>query len=189
MKVNRVPIVLPEWPRLREKPEREPGIHVSGVIQYIMEKLEKRKDSGWDMDTTQRLGLLFEETLAMVYGEGHVPSLGAINVEVSPGLFVWFTPDGYDPRQRIVHEYKFWWRSARTYQPSFDFKVMAQVKSYCKVLGVNEAWLTVMFIMGEYKGKGPLPIRFELEFTDEELQDNWEMLVNHALQMQKEGRV
>jgi len=108
--------------------------------------------------------------------------LGAFQVDG-----IWLTPDGFNPAERAVYEYKVTWRSSRTFQPEYDFAYMAQAKSYCYGLGVNRAVFIILFIVGDYKGSGPQVVRCEFTYTDEELQENWQMITAHAKLMQEEG--
>ena len=167
---------------MRLKPQREPGIHVSDIIKFMKERLgyDKNRAGGWDLETTWRIGLLFEEALALAFQDANAPSIGAF---LKDGI--WLTPDGYDPRERKIHEYKVTWRSLSKFAPEDDFAYQTQIKSYCHAVGVNKAVLWVLFLMGDYKGTGPKLLQFDLEYSQHELESNWQMLINNAKAMTK----
>jgi len=77
----------------------------------------------------------------------------------------------------IVHEFKITWKSLRTFD---DWFWLTQIKAYCKMVGTRRAVLSVMFINGDYKPPSPVFKRWECEFTELELEENWDMLLRHG---------
>jgi len=55
-----------------------------------------------------------------------------------------------------------------------------QLKGYCYMVKATRARLLVMHICGNYAPPRPIVKQLELEFTQEELQQNWNVLVAHA---------
>ena len=55
-----------------------------------------------------------------------------------------------------------------------------QLASYCYMLGRQSGQLWVMYLNGNYKPPTPVPLAWNLEFSARELQENWQMLTNHA---------
>ena len=75
------------------------------------------------------------------------------------------------------------WKSYRTH-PNELLNYMMQVKSYCHVVETNVCVMKMMYIMGDYKGSGPMYRESRITFTNRELKENWDMLIGHA---KKEG--
>ena len=109
---------------------------------------------------------------------------------------VYFSLDGEDLSVTVtvptlhyserVHEVKSTSKSTKTVGDfTSQWMWICQVKAYCKAKGCNSAVVHVLFLYGDYKA--PIPGKFvglirpvikvwELEFTDEELSENWELL-------------
>lgn len=59
---------------------------------------------------------------------------------------------------------------------------MAQTKGYCYAANTNYCALHVLFVCGDYSFPiRPDIYRFDIEFTDEELELNWELMVSYKL--------
>lgn len=83
----------------------------------------------------------------------------------------------------VVVEYKLTWYS--TSKPCPDHEVyrpwLWQMQAYCKGVGTRFGLLIPQFINGNYKPPTPVPPRrILLQWTPQEIDDNWLMLVNHA---------
>lgn len=52
-----------------------------------------------------------------------------------------------------------------------------QTKGYCHCRGVKSYLLTVLFLMGSYKPPFPIIKSFRLDFTEEEITENWDWLL------------
>jgi hypothetical protein len=68
-------------------------------------------------------------------------------------------------------------RFAQPRDPRDNFRWMAQVKAYCYMLGVNKAWMPVLYLPRNFPPDARF-INHELEFEQWELEENWTMLVN-----------
>lgn len=83
----------------------------------------------------------------------------------------------------VVVEYKLTWYS--TSKPCPDHWVyrawLWQIMAYCKGLDTRFALLIPQFLNGDYKPPTPVPPRrILLQWTQLELDEHWQMIVNHA---------
>lgn len=130
-------------------------------------------------------GLAFEAYLERVLQGGHeeIQRPGEFTVKVQKTLLT-FSPDLLIFNGTLrVGEIKWTWMSSKgaPEHPKFD-KWFTQMKAYCHHLGTRLARLYVYFACGDYTY--PLTPQFHVydtEFTPQELQENWDMLVNHGI--------
>ena len=151
-------------------------VHVSDIYNDIEKTLFPRKTTG---DLSNPLwaegGFLFEIALSKALGD----KLGARPGEVELDNLVG-SPDRYDPDTGILYEYKCSWKSSKTH-PSERWTWMTQLKAYCKLLGTCTAELHVLYLNGDYREHfGPKYRVFLFCFTEREIEENFEMLKNHA---------
>ena len=101
------------------------------------------------------------------------------------GLFG--TPDLIDIEDWADEEIKLAWMSSG-HEPDSEkmWRYWTQVKAYCKMMGTNIGRLRVCFINGDYKGVGPSYRFWECEFSDEELDENWAMLITAGQRLEEE---
>lgn len=100
------------------------------------------------------------------------------------------------PRHKIkIHEIKSTYKSTKTVgetevELKSQFIWMSQLKSYCKAAKTTLADLHVLFFCGDYSWpQQPDKKRFEIEFTQDEIEDNWQLLKDyrdHKLRMETE---
>ena len=81
-------------------------------------------------------------------------------------------------------EFKLTWmslsRSKGLRDPKFD-KWFCQMKAYCYHLGTQHARLYAFFVCGDYTDMSPqFPPPWDIEFTQKELQEEWNTLLRHA---------
>ena len=123
-------------------------------------------------------GWLWEETLSMAFGK-------KIAVRPEPVYMdgIWGSPDGIQVESEdvlIVEEYKCTaMRSDKS--PADNWRWIAQVKGYCKMVGAIKAVFRVLHL--EFV---PVYKVWELVFSQRELDENWEALVNQAKVMKGE---
>ena len=175
-----------KWPRVTfdDIEPRQPGLHLGDVIRSLSETLGTnpgRKGGGGfqDMKLTAEIGLLWEDMLSLIMGQRYAMRPSQM---VRDGI--WMSPDGigYDPDGQYpmaVEEYKATWQSTRRC-PSENWRYMTQVKSYCRAVGTPCAIMRIFYIMGDYKGSGPIYRVSRIVFDPRELEDNWRMIVRHA---------
>ena len=171
-----------------------PGeVHCTDVIRYIEEKLRRGGRGGFeDMELTMDIGFWWEEMLSRIYMERNIPFPERPGEFVCDGIVI--SPDGIgtdtvEPYPMALREYKATWQSSRKL-PSDNWRYMTQAKSYCYVIGVNVVIYDIAYLMGNYQGSGPQYRQARVEFTNQELYQNWEMLKLHAKEMMetKDGR-
>lgn len=177
---------------------RTPGLHMSAIYNSLYAKLEPRRFAGkGDPDAVKmETGTSFEEVLEPALARrlmGDRPSefaampSGRIVKVGTPGAII-FSPDYliFNGVMRLG-EFKCTWMSIRhgIQDKRFD-KWFCQIKSYCYPLKIRWARLYVLFVNGDYSYRPPnggAQIRaWDLEFTERELRDNWDMLMAHARQ-------
>lgn len=79
-----------------------------------------------------------------------------------------------------VHEIKATWKSSRV-SPEDLWAYLTQVKAYCKGMGTTSACLHVLFICGNYMRPIVPEYRiWNIEFTQQEVDEGWEMLTGYA---------
>jgi hypothetical protein len=171
---------------------RSPGLHLSDIIRSLLHQIDPktyperyRPDlASLDASTLIRFeaGFLFErlfgvamaERLASRFTNGEV----AVQREVTRDDII-MTPDIYDGL--AVTDTKLTWKSSRG-APS-DRKFAAwwwQLKSYCHAYGTHIGRLEVLFVNGDYRGSGPQWLAWEAQFSEDELQANWRMVLAEA---------
>jgi len=206
MKVTVDPVILAIPP---SKTPRSVGVHISRIIRAIAvesgiltsERIEDLQlievKSGMEISDPMVairicMGLAFEEW----YIPNHLAPEGVVD---HPGEWkldgIYMSPDGEELSEIIVegkstycpkiHEVKFTYKSTKTVGETEDslrgqFLWMAQLKSYCKAAGTTLADLHVLFVCGDYKFPiRPQLKRFRIEFTQEEIDINWELMTGY----------
>ncbi len=171
-----------KWPKtmFEDDEPRAEGIHLSSVIKSLQDAAGLGYKGGGftDMELTAEIGLLWERALSKIMGEKYGVRPPQIKEDD-----IWMSPDGIgpDPKGEVplaVYEYKATWKSIKQL-PVDNFYYMAQVKSYCRALGTTIAIMHIFHIMGDYKGSGPIYRVARIEFTQQELDQNWEMICRH----------
>lgn len=92
------------------------------------------------------------------------------------------SPDLLDLDTGAVVDSKFTWRSMRKLDniEKWFWIWLVQLKGYCRMVGTNKAELWVFFACGDWAPPVPRIRRLGLEFSDQEIKENWDMLVEHA---------
>lgn len=171
---------------------RSPGLHVSDIIKDICVEIFPKRFSRDDADMPWEkfeLGFTWEailaQTLAARFREGRS------DIVVHPGEIyadgIYMTPDAVDFKTYTLEEYKCSWaRSTREITDDLFWHWIVQAKAYCYGmqqcgLPFTKSILRVLFINGDYREHRNAVVRvWELEFTQLEIKENWEMLVQHA---------
>lgn len=93
----------------------------------------------------------------------------------------------------LVHEFKFTKKSSRDFKKKLQMREkkvrmwLWQIMAYCIVTGSLAAKLHVMFVNGDYSytddAGNATYVVFRLEFEQEEIDNNWQMLLQHARKM------
>ena|SRR2546430_2151229 len=210
--VKPVHIVIPP-----PKQARSAGVHVSNVIRSIametgvlapqwVEELSliEVKPSMQFLDPVVALRVC----IGLAWEEWYIPQvLGPEGVIDHPGEWecdgIYMSPDAEElatiiidrrPRHRLkVHEVKATYKSTNTVGETEEdllsqFLWISQLKAYCKGAKTRWADLHVLFLCGDYNYPiQPQKKRFQIEFEQEEIDDNWELLTayrDHKLQLE-----
>jgi hypothetical protein len=158
---------------------RASGLHLTDIIKYIQDQINPYKGEGFsDAQLTMEIGFIWEDLLSYVLGNRIGKRLNDLECD---GIYC--NPDGlgYDPedgKTPVVEEYKCTWRSMRK-PPTDDPRWMMQIKAYCHVLGTRIAVMYICYLMGDYKGSGPQSRAFRIEFTEQEIEENWNTILAH----------
>lgn len=161
---------------------RSPGLHLSDIIDDFLNTLypaQQFKDQG---EATRQAnfekGFIWEEVLSRAYAARHIARPDEI---ICDGVAC--SPDGInldDPANPILEEYKCTNYSSKR-PPDDNLRWILQVKGYCYVVGVNKCIFRVLYLQGDYREhRHTLPKFYTIEFSDIELQENWDMLIKHA---------
>lgn len=127
------------------------------------------------------MGFLFERMLELAFTasltHGRFERPGEFSMDGIAG-----SPDLIDKSLWRLLETKATWRSSAKLEriEKYFWKWLVQVKSYCNMIGTDEAQILAFFINGNYRGSGPEIKVVDLGFTQRELDDNWRMLKQHA---------
>lgn len=165
-------------------------LHLSDIAKFVEYKMQFGPKGGainWDMVAAAEVGFLWEDLLSYVLADRYAARLSEVEKDGIVG-----SPDGlniYDPFfNSSLHneEYKATWRSVKKTPPDIWYW-MTQFKSYCYMLGVDVSIVRVLYLNGDYKGSGPISMVYGLRFTDQELKENWEMILKHRDEMMEKG--
>lgn len=176
----------------------EDVLHLSTIYKDLMCDLQPKRFNRDPFKINPRVeaGILFEsileEALARkfsTYRPGEIVS--------DEGIYM--SPDGVNLEQNCGEEYKCTWMSSRAGVTDEDGQPLEkfvhwfiQMKGYAKWLYVDRFLLRVFFVNGNYNRSGllrdgtidpdagPCFKTFDIGFSEEEIEENWAMLINHA---------
>lgn len=191
---------------------RSKGTHLSAVIKYIRIKLGELRLT--DNSSFAMFGFIFEllvEKVLAAYLTFNDADMIDPGEQCSDGIYM--TPDKFNPwigECGTVLEYKSTWKSlggskntpsifidgdrangldVEVFQERFWFWLM-QLMAYCRAMGTTRGTLVALFINGDYSFRdpngGPQFLCVTFEFTKEEIEANWTMLVREAREMERE---
>ena len=155
-------------------PPRSGGLHLTDITRDMYLTILHGRDNSTDNNLWAEPGYLWEELLEWAYAKRNPHRIGEITLDGITG-----SPDGMDWENWVLYEDKFTWRSTKK-EPMDDERWMMQVKGYCKMLGTCKVKMRVFYCMGDYRGSGPQYKVYELYFTQREVDEHWEGIVNHA---------
>lgn len=169
---------------------RAQGLHVSTIIRSIEETLGRyeKDDSaeGQRRGRTYQLGGFLWE---IVFGQAYADLLSRVYGELIIHKEVerdgvTGSPDLLDADEETVIDTKMTWRSSSrldNLEKNF-WSWLVQMKAYCAMLGWRKARLVIFFANGDYRESGPQIKQIDLEFGEQEVEETWAMLMNHAKQ-------
>lgn len=181
-------ISVPQFQTLNLAPRSE-GLHLSDVlndIERVLFKDEAERKSNFNNPYWAEIGFLWERLLELAWKDMLGKRPGEV---VRDGIIC--SPDGECVKDGYIEEYKCTWKSTKK-KPWEIWRWMVQVKSYCYVMGVNMVMFHVLHVNGDYsffRGNtdgGPEYKQYMILFTDNELQDNWNMIKDHAEKLRGE---
>jgi hypothetical protein len=164
---------------------RSRGLHLYDILQDINASLDPERYGGRIEDTPEFavVGMAFENLLA-AHLRDLVPQWEKPGEFTSAGIAM--SPDGFgDPRWDGIDEMKATWKKVPEVEQDFcDEEKFAhyhrQAKAYCRVLGVARARFRVLFVCGTYRPALPVYKTYIVEYTEQELEDNWRMILQHG---------
>ena len=122
-------------------------------------------------------GWLWEETLSQAFGQKAAVRIGEIDLD---GVIM--SPDGYTRDSncgKVVEEYKCTALSSAK-SPADNWRWMMQVKGYCKAVGTLKCIFRILHHMDIMWHPEASYGVWELVFTQGELDENWEAVLNHV---------
>jgi len=134
-------------------------------------------------------GFLFERALYdIILCDTAIQRIGEIDLN---GIIM--TPDAVNLSNARGIESKCTWRSMRhdvTDQTGEMAAWWMQMMGYAKALNMNRWDLYVFFMNGDYgKNRRPRLRHWEIEFTQDEVDNNWIRILNHAQWMKEAGKI
>ena len=163
---------------------RSTGLHASQIYGDLFSDLEPTRyiKDGTPNTLKMAIGLAWEAWLERVFvrqgilAERPGELMSEEGIAYSPDLFV---VNGI-PR---IGEIKATWMSSQTdlTDPKFD-KWIVQVKLYCYWAEMTGARFYVLFMNGNYRGNRDPEFKvWDIDFSPIELQENYQMIINHAV--------
>ena len=183
---------------------RSEGVHVSSIIRCIAtESGILRPEWAEELSLSDArsitdpvailrisMGLAWEEwyiptVLGPLYGAvdhpGEMEYDGVYLTHDAESLSVIIT-DKENPLAEVIHEVKLTYKSTNTVGTDIASQWMwiSQIKAYCKAKGTRFAMLHVLFVCGDYTYPiKPILKCWQIEFTQQEIDDNWDLLFDY----------
>lgn len=159
--------------------EERTGCHESSIIKSIHDALYPPKTPQLpDDDPALQLrflfGYAFEKALAELLGDRLGPRPEPRQVDG-----VWMSPDGLSDGR--IDELKLTWAKADK-EPDQMLRWLWQAKAYCYGYQCPLARIHVFYVNGYYNHHPSQPVyrAFDIIFSEQELAENWQMLMRHA---------
>ena len=175
---------------------RKSGLHLSSLVKAAVQAVtgkELKSIEGEQEGVRAMMGFLWERALEYAFTEYMQAERKSVKKQVKVELdSVLGSPDGVHTKDGVLEEYKCTWRSLRRWNedPEENFLYwFMQVKGYLYMLGLKRVRFFIFWVNGDYTykpGRGPQVTTQEFEFTEEELQDNWDLLMAHRSTTEEE---
>jgi len=175
-----------KWPKtlFDDDEPRAEGLHLGDVTRSLVDRAGLGyKGAGFtDMELTAEIGLLWERVLQIVMHDKYAIRPPQMCIDG-----IWISPDGIglDPKGEVplvIEEYKATWKSTKG-SPLDNFNYMTQIKSYCHAIDTTVAIMRIFYLMGDYRGSGPIYRVARIVFTPQELDQNWQMVLKEKERM------
>lgn len=184
-----------EWSDLqsrvrRKRPKsaghRSSGVHLSGIISYVLETsgLVEKSDTD-EMGLAVAVGVAWEEFAVGLYpemrwqpGEVHLDNVYGSPDGLTKGVDQnGVLADGENGIPMVLEEFKATWRSRASKPPLTNRRWMWQLAGYCRMMGLHYARMHVLWINGNYKNYQPEYYTYLFEFEQQELDRFWSNVV------------
>jgi hypothetical protein len=163
---------------------RSSGLHLSQIIQdlYYGDKPEEETPDYTRMCVGFAWEILLADALGRVFHQADLCDAGIL---LHPGEYerdgILMSPDATYLYDNVLEEYKATWTNSK--KPIAEHPAwICQTKSYCYVLGMDTVRFRVLHIMGDYKGGGPIIKTWLVTYTQEEMERNWFVVKQHAIE-------
>lgn len=175
-----------KWPKtlFDDTEPRQPGLHLGEVIKSLLNNSGRGYNGrGFtDLELTAEIGLLWEDVLSKVMRDKYAVRPPQIQKDG-----IWMSADGIgeDPIGEecfVVEEYKAAWGSSRK-SPADNLYYMTQAKSYCYAWETPVVVFRIFYIVGDYRGSGPVYRVARIRFTEYELAENWIQILEEKKRM------
>ena len=187
-------VILQGIRRTRAAEAERTGLHVSTIIQSILDHIDSSRARHDEID--EATGLAFQEI-----GNALEDAVATTLVQRIPGWTkpeprtyrgITGSPDGWSPRAQCIDEIKATWVKESTFlsvdaqhqlvEESVKFiGYKMQILFYMKLWKAMRARLHVLFVCGNHRPPFPSPRPFLLKPTPREIDGNFDMLRQHAI--------
>jgi hypothetical protein len=155
--------------RPQVKSPRSSGVHVSGVIKYVLQTsgFLNKEDATDDCPWCIAVGVAMENYLVGLWPPELIWQPGEQNLD---GIYA--SPDGITGAQ--LEEFKATWKSQHTRPDITKERIwMWQMAAYCKMMGLTRARLHVFWMNGNYRPPFPKYVTYTLQYSQQELDRFW----------------
>lgn len=171
--------------RPEEPPARDPGAHQSEILAYVARNIGKLKaGEKLEEDIPERMlmGYMWEEfyfsmLTNVIWQPGEAVEDGiAVNCDgIGAG-------GGEDVcwAEEWVEETKCTSKKVKTGEEFLEeWMWMHQGRAYGYVYGPKVVRWAILYFMGDYRGSGPVIMRYTVQFSDKEVEQTWRMLTKN----------
>lgn len=122
--------------------------------------------------------------------EGFQLAIDCVSCAGTGRAVIYMTPDGYHIDDMILEEWKHTTKSCKygINQQKFGRWTKWQIPAYLKSLGLTTCRLRVYFVRGDYTDNQPQWWEYTLEYTQQEIDETWDCIVQHALIIYRDER-
>ena len=169
---------------------RSPGLHMSQIYGDYYSDLEPTRFVRGSKPDAVRMeaGFCLEEMLEEGLKRRHATRPSEFTVR-EDGSDIAFSPDLiiFENDQMRLGEIKLTWMSSKevprepatSFPTKFD-RYFTQMKLYCRALGTARSRLYTYFVNGTYRPQQPELLAWDIDYTKQELDDEWRRQMNHA---------
>jgi hypothetical protein len=174
-------------PTETHSPRSTGTLHLSTIYRDMEQTAAKQREPDLteeELSWYAAGGLLWERVFSIAYCDAMVENGGPDLVRPDEWTLDGITgsPDAIRLSTWRVVELKCRWMSANKLDnlEKYFFWELVQIKGYCKMVGATSAELWIFFVNGDYRPPRPIARGLLLEFTEQEIEESWLMVVMHA---------